>query len=192
MHCPFSHKITNIYFLSLFIIFQVITSLGLVIYSALDFGLKENEERRLTPGLENILELMTSLGEGSILSVIWGFIYRDCTYAIACSMQKGGNSCDFKIFPPSFFPWMGLCFLLSRQFSPLPPPQLFFPRNLFPTPKISPYLPNSFPGISKKFLQIHAKEDAGEVGKTKVFFFIRFFVRALLLSSFISVSRKTK
>ena len=43
--------------------FQVISELGLVIYSALDFGLKENEERTLTPGLENLLDLMTSLGE---------------------------------------------------------------------------------------------------------------------------------
>lgn len=42
---------------------QVITELGLVIYSALDFGLKENEERTLTPGLENLLDFMTSLGE---------------------------------------------------------------------------------------------------------------------------------
>jgi hypothetical protein len=41
--------------------FQVISELGLVIYSALDFGLKENEERTLTPGLENLLDLMTSL-----------------------------------------------------------------------------------------------------------------------------------
>ncbi|TRY61809.1 hypothetical protein TCAL_17229 [Tigriopus californicus] len=41
----------------------VITELGLVIYSALDFGLKENEERTLTPGLENLLDLMTSFGE---------------------------------------------------------------------------------------------------------------------------------
>ena len=43
--------------------FQVISELGLVIYSALDFGLKENEERTLTPGLENLLDLMTSLGK---------------------------------------------------------------------------------------------------------------------------------
>ena len=48
-------------FLSLHL--QVISELGLVIYSALDFGLKENEERTLTPGLENLLDLMTSLGE---------------------------------------------------------------------------------------------------------------------------------
>ena len=41
----------------------MISELGLVIYSALDFGLKENEERTLTPGLENLLDLMTSLGE---------------------------------------------------------------------------------------------------------------------------------
>ena len=43
--------------------FQIIASLALVIYSALDFGLRENEERTLTPGLENLLDLMLSRGE---------------------------------------------------------------------------------------------------------------------------------
>ena len=42
--------------------FQAITELGVVIYSALDFGLREAEERQLTPGLEKLLDLMTSLG----------------------------------------------------------------------------------------------------------------------------------
>ena len=32
-----------------------------MIYSALDFGLREAEERQLTPGLETLLDLMTSL-----------------------------------------------------------------------------------------------------------------------------------
>ena len=41
---------------------QAITELGVVIYNALDFGLKEAEERQLTPGLETLLDLMTSLG----------------------------------------------------------------------------------------------------------------------------------
>ena len=45
------------------IIFQAITELGVVIYSALDFGLREAEERQLTPGLETLLDLMTSLGK---------------------------------------------------------------------------------------------------------------------------------
>ena len=44
-------------------LFQAITELGVVIYSALDFGLKEAEERQLTPGLETLLDLMTSLGK---------------------------------------------------------------------------------------------------------------------------------
>ena len=42
--------------------FQAIAELGVVIYSSLDFGLKEAEERQLTPGLETLLDLMTSLG----------------------------------------------------------------------------------------------------------------------------------
>lgn len=40
----------------------MISELGCVIFSALDFGLKENEERTLTPGLDNLLDLMTSFG----------------------------------------------------------------------------------------------------------------------------------
>jgi len=43
----------------------MLASLALVIYSALDFGLKEDEERKLTPGMENLLETMTSFGESS-------------------------------------------------------------------------------------------------------------------------------
>ena len=46
-----------------FIFFQIIASLGMVIYGALDFGLKVKEERPLTPGLANLLDLMTSSGE---------------------------------------------------------------------------------------------------------------------------------
>ena len=45
-----------------FLYFQAIAELGVVIYSALDFGLREAEERQLTPGLETLLDLMTSLG----------------------------------------------------------------------------------------------------------------------------------
>lgn len=57
MSCSVSHEFI--------IFFQVITSLGLVIYSALDFGLKDSEERKLSPELENILDLMTSLGQST-------------------------------------------------------------------------------------------------------------------------------
>ncbi len=42
---------------------QVLCELGLVIYSALDFGLLDNEERTLTPELSNLLDQMTAFGE---------------------------------------------------------------------------------------------------------------------------------
>ncbi|XP_017551293.2 protein spire homolog 1 isoform X1 [Pygocentrus nattereri] len=38
----------------------VIESLGIMIYKALDFGLKENEERELSPPLEQLIDLMTN------------------------------------------------------------------------------------------------------------------------------------
>lgn len=39
---------------------QVIDSLGVMIYKALDYGLKENEERELSPPLERLIDLMTN------------------------------------------------------------------------------------------------------------------------------------
>ncbi|KAM6995576.1 protein spire homolog 1-like isoform 1-T1 [Tautogolabrus adspersus] len=42
-------------------IFQVIESLGIMIYKALDYGLKENEERELSPPLEQLINLMTNI-----------------------------------------------------------------------------------------------------------------------------------
>lgn len=42
---------------------QVIESLGIMIYKALDFGLKENEERELSPPLEQLIDLMTNSAE---------------------------------------------------------------------------------------------------------------------------------
>ena len=44
-------------------IFQAVAELGVVVFNALDYGLKEDEERQLSPALENILDLMTSAGE---------------------------------------------------------------------------------------------------------------------------------
>ena len=35
----------------------------MVIFNALDFGLKEDEERQLSPALENMIDLMTSAGK---------------------------------------------------------------------------------------------------------------------------------
>jgi len=39
---------------------QVIDSLGIMIYKALDYGLKENEERELSPPLERLIDMMTN------------------------------------------------------------------------------------------------------------------------------------
>ena len=44
-------------------LFQAVAELGVVVFNALDYGLKEDEERQLSPALENILDLMTSAGE---------------------------------------------------------------------------------------------------------------------------------
>ncbi|XP_016893712.1 protein spire homolog 1 isoform X2 [Cynoglossus semilaevis] len=44
---------------------EVIESLGIMIYKALDFGLKENEERELSPPLEQLIDLMTNMTEAS-------------------------------------------------------------------------------------------------------------------------------
>uniref|UniRef100_A0A3B4C3T1 KIND domain-containing protein n=1 Tax=Pygocentrus nattereri TaxID=42514 RepID=A0A3B4C3T1_PYGNA len=40
---------------------RVIESLGIMIYKALDYGLKENEERELSPPLEQLIDLMTNM-----------------------------------------------------------------------------------------------------------------------------------
>ncbi|XP_032390928.1 protein spire homolog 1 isoform X2 [Etheostoma spectabile] len=42
---------------------EVIDSLGVMIYKALDFGLKENEERELSPPLERLIDMMTNTEE---------------------------------------------------------------------------------------------------------------------------------
>ncbi|XP_055067532.2 protein spire homolog 1 [Misgurnus anguillicaudatus] len=42
---------------------QVIESLGIVIYKALDYGLHESEERELSPPLERLIDLMTNVAE---------------------------------------------------------------------------------------------------------------------------------
>ncbi|KAJ8353863.1 hypothetical protein SKAU_G00214300 [Synaphobranchus kaupii] len=40
---------------------EVIESLGIMIYKALDYGLKESEERELSPPLEQLIDLMTNM-----------------------------------------------------------------------------------------------------------------------------------
>nr|XP_054601158.1 protein spire homolog 1 isoform X3 [Nothobranchius furzeri] len=42
---------------------EVIDSLGIMIYKALDFGLKDNEERELSPPLERLIDMMTNMEE---------------------------------------------------------------------------------------------------------------------------------
>ncbi|MEQ2208534.1 hypothetical protein XENOCAPTIV_005163, partial [Xenoophorus captivus] len=42
---------------------KVIDSLGVMIYKALDYGLKENEERELSPPLERLIDMMTNTKE---------------------------------------------------------------------------------------------------------------------------------
>uniref|UniRef100_A0A3B4FX22 Protein spire homolog 1-like n=1 Tax=Pundamilia nyererei TaxID=303518 RepID=A0A3B4FX22_9CICH len=42
---------------------SVIDSLGVMIYKALDYGLKENEERELSPPLERLIDMMTNTEE---------------------------------------------------------------------------------------------------------------------------------
>ncbi|MEQ2272472.1 Protein spire 1 [Xenotaenia resolanae] len=45
------------------VLLQVIDSLGVMIYKALDYGLKENEERELSPPLERLIDMMTNTKE---------------------------------------------------------------------------------------------------------------------------------
>jgi len=47
---------------------KTVAELGVVIFNALDFGLKEDEERQLSPALENMIDLMTSADETDDLS----------------------------------------------------------------------------------------------------------------------------
>jgi hypothetical protein len=35
----------------------------MVVFNALDFGLKEEEERQLSPALENLIDIMTAAGK---------------------------------------------------------------------------------------------------------------------------------
>uniref|UniRef100_A0A8C3L1W6 Spire type actin nucleation factor 1 n=1 Tax=Chrysolophus pictus TaxID=9089 RepID=A0A8C3L1W6_CHRPC len=45
------------------LLLQVIESLGIIIYKALDYGLKDNEERELSPPLEQLIDHMTNTTE---------------------------------------------------------------------------------------------------------------------------------
>ncbi|XP_077126275.1 protein spire homolog 1 isoform X6 [Ranitomeya variabilis] len=45
---------------------EVIVSLGIIIYKALDYGLKDNEERELSPPLEQLIDNMTNVDETDV------------------------------------------------------------------------------------------------------------------------------
>ena len=45
---------------------QAIFSLGLMIFKALDFGLEAQEEKPVSPDLENLVTLMARADEGTI------------------------------------------------------------------------------------------------------------------------------
>nr|XP_057909113.1 protein spire homolog 1 isoform X1 [Doryrhamphus excisus] len=45
---------------------EVIESLGIMIYKALDYGLKDNEERELSPPLEQLIDMMTNIAESDV------------------------------------------------------------------------------------------------------------------------------
>jgi len=47
---------------------KTVAELGVVIFNALDFGLKDDEERQLSPALENMIDLMTSADETDEIS----------------------------------------------------------------------------------------------------------------------------
>ena len=42
---------------------QIVYELGVVIFRALDYGMKSDEERQLSPSLEELIDSMTSSGE---------------------------------------------------------------------------------------------------------------------------------
>ncbi len=50
----FEHKKT--------MVLQTVAELGMVVFNALDFGLKEEEERQLSPALEHLIDTMTAAG----------------------------------------------------------------------------------------------------------------------------------
>lgn len=48
---------------NVWLLLQVVESLGIMIYKALDYGLKENEERELSAPLEDLIAFMTNMVE---------------------------------------------------------------------------------------------------------------------------------
>ena len=56
------------------LLFQTVAELGVVIFNALDFGLKDDEERQLSPALENMIDLITSAGKAFLYEVLSGAV----------------------------------------------------------------------------------------------------------------------
>ncbi len=54
--------ITAVYPINRQWLLQTVAELGLVVFNALDYGLKEEEERQLSPALENLIDIMTAVG----------------------------------------------------------------------------------------------------------------------------------
>lgn len=44
-------------------VLQTVAELGTVVFNALDYSLKEEEERQLSPALENLIDMMTNAGK---------------------------------------------------------------------------------------------------------------------------------
>ena len=58
----------NFIHIIIFFILQALSEVGLVIFTALDYGLGEDQERALSDDLENLLELLASEGMDEIES----------------------------------------------------------------------------------------------------------------------------
>ena len=60
------------------LLFQTVAELGVVIFTALDYGLKDEEERQLSPALENVIDLMTSAGKNLIYILLLELNWSVC------------------------------------------------------------------------------------------------------------------
>ena len=62
------------------LLFQTVAELGVVIFTALDYGLKDEEERQLSPALENVIDLMTSAGKNLIYILLLELNWSVCKF----------------------------------------------------------------------------------------------------------------
>ena len=91
-----------------FFCFQAVAELAVVIYTALDFGLNDGEERNLSPGLENLLDLMTSIGEENVT------IFTEVTLNID-KAKYGSNLRGYCLIVTHTSPVM---YLFKKKFTP--------------------------------------------------------------------------